>query len=327
MKLLVSGGAGFIGSAFVRKIFSNDAISDQIEKVTVIDSLTYAGSIQNLSEIQNEFGFEFVHGDIRDEVLIDRLCKTHTHVVNFAAESHVDRSIRSASEFVSTNVEGLRNILDSIKNRVDHIKFLQVSTDEVYGSISSGNWDEGEPLLPNSPYAATKAAGDLLVRSYFKTYGLNAVVTRSSNNFGPFQNREKLIPTLITNLINGKPLPIYGDGSNVRDWIHVEDNVQGIWLALTKENNSGEIYNLGGGNEISNIDLARKICEFMNISKNVIEYVDDRMGHDFRYSVNCMKAEKDLSFAPGRNFNDSLKSTIAWYQNNQRWWENSYTND
>lgn len=322
MKLLVTGGAGFIGSAFVRKLFRDSAISDQIEKVTVIDSLTYAGSIQNLSEIQNEIGFEFVRGDIRDQNLVERLCKNHSHVVNFAAESHVDRSIQSASEFVSTNVEGLRNILDCVKNRLDYVKFLQISTDEVYGSIPSGNWDEDEPLLPNSPYAATKAAGDLLVRSYFKTYGLNAVVTRSSNNFGPFQNREKLIPTLITNLINGKPLPIYGDGSNVRDWIHVDDNVNGIWLALTEERNSGEIYNLGGGNEMSNIDIARKICEFMDISKNVIEFVDDRLGHDFRYSVNCNKAEESLGFIPERNFDDSLKSTIAWYQNNQHWWGN-----
>jgi dTDP-glucose 4,6-dehydratase len=315
VRILVTGGAGFIGSNFVRRII--DGTYSGFSSVTVLDKLTYAGSLTNLSELSAD-SFEFVNGDICDSELVGRLVNEHDLVVNFAAESHVDRSINGARDFVITNVLGTHTILDAVRS--SNVKtYLQVSTDEVYGSIEKGSWPETDPLLPNSPYAATKASADLICRSYFKTLGMDIRITRCSNNYGRNQFPEKVIPLFVTNLIDNQKVPIYGSGLNVRDWLHVDDHCFGIYLALTK-GKAGEIYNIGGGTELTNIDLTKKILSLMGRDESSISYVEDRKGHDIRYSVDISKISRELGYAPQKNWEIGLKETIGWYLANEAWW-------
>jgi dTDP-glucose 4,6-dehydratase len=311
MRILVTGGAGFIGSNFV-----DMALTDQfpkISKVLVIDKLTYAGKISNLSGAAQCPNFQFIQGDICNSELVDNLVSKVDAVINFAAESHVDRSIDNSTEFIRTNVLGTQVLLDASKKYAVK-KFIQVSTDEVYGSISEGSWDENQPLLPSSPYSASKASADLLARSYFVTHGLNINITRSSNNFGPRQNSEKLIPNFVLRLIQDKKVPLYGDGMNVRDWLFVEDHCKGIYITLTK-GVPGEIYNIGGGKEITNLGITKELLKLAEKNESSIEFVKDRLGHDRRYSVNYSKLEK-IGYTPDQNFEQNLKSTFTWYQKN-----------
>ena len=318
MRLLVTGGAGFIGSNFVRRIF--DGTLSGISSVVVLDKLTYAGNEENLSVVNSQVGYRFMKGDICDEVLVTELVDSADAVVNFAAESHVDRSIASAADFVTTNVAGVQVLLDAVKASGEKKRFLQVSTDEVYGSIESGSWDENWPLLPNSPYSASKAGGELLARAYHQTHHMDIVVTRCSNNYGPFHFPEKLIPLFITNLLEGKKVPLYGNGNNVRDWLHVDDHCVGIHKVLMN-GRAGEIYNIGGGRELTNLEITNLIVESMGADKSMIEYVEDRKGHDLRYSVNWNKINHELGYEPKVKFEDGLQETIDWYRNNRAWWE------
>jgi len=317
MNLLVTGGAGFIGSNFARRVLQKTYSAD--DKIIVLDKLTYAGNTQNFSDLTHSSRFEFVCGDICDPSLVSSLVSKVDAVVNFAAESHVDRSIEDSSDFVKTNIEGVRVLLDAILKVNQNCRFLQISTDEVYGSISSGSWNENSPLLPNSPYSASKASGELLARSYFHTHGLDVVVTRCSNNYGPYHHPEKLIPLIITNLIQGKNIPIYGNGKNVRDWLHVDDHCNGIYLALSK-GSSGETYNIGGGLELTNLEVARKILNLMGMDESKIEHVPDRKGHDLRYSINWEKIKNDLGYLPMVDFDLGIFETINWYKENSSWW-------
>lgn len=315
MRILVTGGAGFIGSNYVRRIA--DGTLGGISKITVLDKLTYAGTLTNLSEVSAD-SYEFIKGDICDAELVNKLVSENDLVVNFAAESHVDRSINGAKDFVVTNVFGTQTLLDAV--RESGVKtYLQVSTDEVYGSISDGSWPETDPLLPNSPYAASKASADLICRSYFKTHGIDIRVTRCSNNYGRNQFPEKVIPLFVTNLIDNKKVPVYGSGLNVRDWLHVDDHCLGIHLALTK-GKAGEIYNIGGGTELNNLELTDKILDIMGKGRESIEYVEDRKGHDLRYSVDITKISNELGYAPQVGWEVGLKETINWYQENEAWW-------
>ena len=315
MKLLVTGGAGFIGSNFVKRVI--DGSLNGISKITILDKLTYAGTLTNLAGLPKD-SFEFVQGDICDPKLTQLLSKDADAIINFAAESHVDRSISGARDFVLTNVLGTQTLLDAA--RVASVKtFVQVSTDEVYGSISAGSWSEEAPLLPNSPYAASKASADLLVRSYHRTYGLDVRVTRCSNNYGPNQFPEKIIPLFVTNLIDGLKVPVYGNGSNARDWLHVDTHCQGIHAVLTR-GKAGEIYNIGGGTELSNMQLTHKILSLMEKDISSIEYVPDRLGHDLRYSVDITKISQQLGYRPFLNLEQGLRETVEWYQRNESWW-------
>jgi dTDP-glucose 4,6-dehydratase len=262
--------------------------------------------------------FNFIQGDICDTELVGRLVQEHDIIVNFAAESHVDRSIYGARDFVVTNVLGTQTLLDAVKNS-DVRTFLQVSTDEVYGSIENGSWPETEPLLPNSPYAASKASADLICRSYFKTHGLDIRITRCSNNYGRNQFPEKVIPLFVTNLIDNEKIPVYGSGLNVRDWLHVDDHCFGIYLAITK-GKAGEIYNIGGGTELTNLELTEKILELMGKNKSSINYVQDRMGHDLRYSVDISKISQELGYKPQVKWETGLRETLEWYLVNEAWW-------
>ncbi|MGA0986236.1 MAG: dTDP-glucose 4,6-dehydratase [Candidatus Nanopelagicales bacterium] len=319
MKILVTGGAGFIGSNFVRMALTDYLAVKDIEKLTVLDALTYAGDEENLSPVANDSRYAFVKGDIRDEELVDNLMKTHEVVVHFAAESHVDRSIEGGSEFVSTNVMGTQVLLDAARrNNVN--RFVHISTDEVYGSIDEGAWPEDHPLLPNSPYSASKAGSDLLVRAYHRTHKLDTIITRCSNNYGHYQFPEKVIPLFVTNILEGKKIPLYGQGLNIRDWLHVDDHCRGIALALTK-GRAGEIYNIGGGTELTNLELTYKIFEVMGVGEEVIERVEDRKGHDLRYSVDISKISSELGYKPEVNFDEGLKATANWYKENQNWWK------
>ena len=318
MRLLVTGGAGFIGTNFVKQVL--ETAPNAISAVTVLDKLTYAGVESNLDNFKTYANFNFVQGDICDVELVNQLVDSVDAVINFAAESHVDRSIANSGDFVSTNVSGVQVLLDAIRLVGKGQRFLQVSTDEVYGSIDEGSWDEFSPLLPNSPYSATKAGGELIARAYHQTHNIDVVVTRCSNNFGPYQFPEKVIPLFITNLILGKKIPIYGDGGNVRDWLHVDDHCRGLYKVLLN-GNSGEVYNIGGGQELSNLQLTYQILELMNASDSNLEFVEDRKGHDRRYSVDWSKIEKDLGYQPKINFQDGLKATINWYLQNDAWWK------
>jgi len=315
MRLLVTGGAGFIGSNYVRRL--SDGTLRGVSEILVLDKLTYAGNLKNLESIPRD-RFQFIHGDICDYSLMMELANKFDAVVNFAAESHVDRSINSPAVFVETNIRGTHVLLDVIKSYPEK-RLLQVSTDEVYGSIRLGSWDESSPLLPNSPYSASKAAADLLLRSYFVTFNLNALITRSSNNYGSFQHPEKFIPVIIRNLMSGRKVPLYGNGMNVRDWIHVDDNCRAIHEVLLR-GKPGEIYNIGGGNEFSNIEIIRIILNLLTMveDKN-IEMVPDRKGHDFRYSVNPDKIRQELGFIPTIDFRTGLRQTINWYKENESW--------
>jgi dTDP-glucose 4,6-dehydratase len=315
VKLLVTGGAGFIGSNFLRMVTSGEL--EGVTSLVVLDKLTYSGSLQNLDGIQKS-EFEFIEGDICNQPLVEGIMKRVDSVVNFAAESHVDRSIQSSKEFFRTNVLGTQTLIDAARQN-NVAPFLQVSTDEVYGSITHGSWDEQFPLKPNSPYAASKASGDLLVRSYVNTYGMDIRITRCSNNYGPYQFPEKIIPLFITNLMRGKKVPLYGDGSNVRDWLHVSDHCRGIHLVLM-QGKPGDIFNIGGGRELSNLELTILIMDSMGISSEHIERVADRAGHDFRYSLDISKIQKELGYKPLVAFEDGIKQTIEWYRSNQNWW-------
>jgi dTDP-glucose 4,6-dehydratase len=315
VRILVTGGAGFIGSNYVRRIA--DGTLGGISKITILDKLTYAGTLTNLSEVASD-SYEFIQGDICDSGLVGKLAKVHDLIVNFAAESHVDRSINGAKDFVVTNVLGTQTLLDAVRN--SQVKtYLQVSTDEVYGSIKSGSWPETDPLLPNSPYAASKASGDLICRAYNKTHGLDIRITRCSNNYGRNQFPEKVIPLFITNLIDGKKVPVYGTGLNVRDWLHVDDHCRGIHLALTK-GAAGEIYNIGGGTELNNLELTNLILEKMGKNEDSIEFVEDRKGHDFRYSVDTSKISDRLDYEPMVAWESGLEETVEWYRENEAWW-------
>jgi dTDP-glucose 4,6-dehydratase len=316
MRLLVTGGAGFIGSNFVRRVI--DGSLPGFSSVAVLDKLTYAGTLTNLKNLKSS-DYEFVQGDICDADLLERLLPGFDVVLNFAAESHVDRSIAGAKDFVVTNVLGIQTLLDASKKSSVQT-FIQISTDEVYGSIAKGSWPETDPLLPNSPYAASKAAGDLLARSYQKTHGMDIRITRCSNNYGPNQFPEKVIPLFVTNLIEGKKIPVYGTGMNIRDWLHVDDHCSGIYKALMR-GKAGEIYNIGGGLELTNLELTKQILSAMNKTESEIEYVQDRKGHDLRYSVDWSKAQKEIDYSPQFSFAEGLLETIDWYQENESWWK------
>ena len=319
MKLLVTGGAGFIGSNFVRMALTDKFPDFIVEQLTVLDLLTYAGDEENLKPVASDKRYKFVKGDIRDLEVAKKLMQDADQVVHFAAESHVDRSIEGGSEFVSTNVMGTQVLLDAAKS--SNIKrFVHVSTDEVYGSISEGSWPEDHPLLPNSPYSASKAGSDLLVRAYNRTHKLDTVITRCSNNYGQYQFPEKVMPLFITNIIEGKKVPLYGNGLNVRDWLHVDDHCRGIALALTK-GRAGEVYNIGGGTELTNVELTHKILKAMGVGEEFIQPVEDRKGHDLRYSVDISKINKELGYSPQVNFEEGLEQTINWYKSNEAWWK------
>jgi dTDP-glucose 4,6-dehydratase len=310
MKVLVTGGAGFIGSNFVRMAIGGHF--PEIERVTVLDNLSYAGNLENLKSVENQI--EFVEGDILDSSLVKKILSEVDSVINFAAESHVDRSIINPKIFVETNILGVQNFLDLMRLFPEK-RFLQVSTDEVYGSIAS----ETSPLQPNSPYSATKASADLLVQSYYKTFHSNVVITRCSNNYGPFQFPEKIIPSFVTRLIQKQKVGIYGDGSHKRDWLHVDDHCRGIYAAAVR-GNSGEIYNLGGGTELSNNELTERILKLTGASDSLVEFVKDRPGHDIRYSVNWSKSERCLGYSPQVEFDLGLSETVDWYKTNPKWW-------
>ena len=318
MKLLVTGGAGFIGSNFVRMALTDKFPDFNVEHLTVLDLLTYAGDEENLKPVASDKRYKFFKGDIRDLELAKKLMQDADQVVHFAAESHVDRSIEGGSEFVSTNVMGTQVLLDAAKS-LNIKRFVHVSTDEVYGSISEGSWPEDHPLLPNSPYSASKAGSDLLVRAYNRTHKLDTVITRCSNNYGQYQFPEKVMPLFITNIIEGKKVPLYGNGLNVRDWLHVDDHCRGIALALTK-GRAGEVYNIGGGTELTNVELTHKILKAMGVGEEFIQPVEDRKGHDLRYSVDISKINKELGYSPQVNFEEGLEQTINWYKNNDAWW-------
>lgn len=317
MRYFVTGGAGFIGSNYVRGLLTG-SWGTHVDSVTVFDSFTYAGNMANLAPVSADSRLCVVSGDIRNAGEIDRAIGGHDVVVHFAAESHVDRSIDSSSVFVSTNVLGTQQMLEAVM-RHEIATFIHVSTDEVYGSISEGSWDEQEPLLPNSPYAASKASSDLLARSYARTYGLDVRITRCSNNFGTYQYPEKVLPLFITNLIDGIKVPLYGDGLNVRDWLHVDDHCRGIELVV-QGGRSGEIYNIGGGTEITNLELTKLVLSEFGVGTEMIQPVADRLGHDRRYSVDWSKINRELGYTPTRSLQDDLREVIDWYRANESWW-------
>jgi len=313
MRLFITGGAGFIGSHFAKMALREH----KEDRVVIFDKLTYAGNLDNLRDLAGDPRYTFAKGDICDFSAVEKSAKGCDYIVNFAAETHVDRSIQSAGEFVRTDVLGMHALLEY--SRKTETPMLHISTDEVYGSIKSGSFTEESPFQPNSPYSASKAGGELLVRAYEKTYGLKTKVTRSSNNYGPNQHPEKLIPNFITRLIMKKKVPLYGKGQNVRDWIHVLDNCAGIDAVLRK-GKPGEAYNLGGGSERSNIDITRTLLKLFGRGEDWIEYVTDRPGHDFRYSLGCAKANA-LGWKPAIPFGEGLRSTVEWYRENEWWWK------
>jgi dTDP-glucose 4,6-dehydratase len=305
MRLLVTGGAGFIGSNFVHYV-----LEETDHEVVTLDTLTYAGRKSNLDGVLESPRHEFVEGDIRDRTLVIDLMTDANIVLNFAAESHVDRSIESTEPFVSTNVQGTRTLLDAARS-ADIDRFVQISTDEVYGEIEEGTFSEGDPLNPRNPYAATKAGADLLALSYHTTYDLPVVVTRSSNNYGPRQHPEKLIPKFIANAARGEPLPVYGDGSNVREWTYVRDNCRAVNVVM-REGSPGSIYNIGSGEELRNIEVTRLILDAVDASEGLIEFVEDRPGHDQRYALDTRRIEA-LGWEPQWSFDEGLERTVAYY--------------
>ncbi|MCA6091464.1 dTDP-glucose 4,6-dehydratase [Streptomyces sp. SCA3-4] len=315
MRLLVTGGAGFIGSHFVHGLLADPAGPSA---VTVLDALTYAGNRANLPTAQQAPRLDFVHGDIRDAALVGDLMARHDAVVHFAAESHVDRSIADGTEFTSTNVLGTQTLLEAAV-RTGVGTFVQVSTDEVYGSIATGSWTEEQPLAPNSPYAASKAAADLMALAYHRTHGLDVRITRCSNNYGPRQFPEKLIPLFTGRLLDGRTVPLYGDGGNVRDWLHVEDHCRAVRLVLDG-GRPGEVYNIGGGTELTNKELTGRLLAACGAGWDRVEHVADRKGHDARYSVDWSKIHRELGYAPAHSFDQGLAATVAWYRDHRTWW-------
>lgn len=319
MRVFVTGGAGFIGSNFIRWLLGHDSEAEVVN----FDALTYAGNLASLADVAEHSRYAFVRGDIADPEAVRAALETHAPdvVINFAAESHVDRSILDAAAFIRTNVQGTQVLLDASRG-CGVRRFCQVSTDEVYGSLGADDpaFVETTPLAPNSPYSASKAGADLLARSYYHTHGLPVVITRCSNNYGPYQFPEKFIPLFITNALDDRELPLYGDGRNVRDWIHVLDHCRGIWAAV-ESGCDGEVYNFGCDNEWANIDIARLLLEQLDKPESLIRFVKDRPGHDRRYAMGFGKAERDLGWKPEIAFDRGIAETIAWYRDNRAWWE------
>jgi len=319
VRLFVTGGAGFIGSNFVRMAILGRLPGLEDVEITVFDALTYSGTLSNLTEVKDSPRFRFIEGDIRDVVAVKAALGNHDAVVHFAAESHVDRSVDDSTIFVETNVLGTQVLLDQAL-ALTIGRFVHVSTDEVYGSIEEGSWDEHQPLLPNSPYSASKASSDLLVRSYHITHGLNTSITRCSNNYGPHHFPEKVIPLFVTNLLDGKKVPLYGDGENVRDWLHVDDHCRGIAKVLL-HGRAGEIYNIGGGTELTNKELTHLLLEATGQDESFVQRVADRKGHDRRYSVDIGKISSELGYTPQVSFEEGLAEVVQWYRDNRWWWE------
>ncbi|MEV0176336.1 dTDP-glucose 4,6-dehydratase [Streptomyces sp. NPDC050803] len=315
MNLLVTGAAGFIGSRYVRMLLASD--TPDAGHITVLDKLTYAGTLDNLQ--LDHPRLEFVQGDIRDAELVGKLMAQTDQVVHFAAESHVDRSITGAADFVLTNVVGTQTLLEAAL-RADVASFVHISTDEVYGSVESGSSAEADLLRPSSPYSASKASSDLLALAYHHTHGLDVRVSRCSNNYGPHQFPEKVIPLFVTNLLDGKQVPLYGEGLNVRDWLHVDDHCRGVELVRTK-GRPGEVYNIGGGTELSNKELTGLLLDACGADWDRVTQVEDRKGHDLRYSVDWTKARTELGYEPRHDFRTGLAETVAWYRDNRAWWE------
>lgn len=313
MNVLVTGGAGFIGSNFIKHFFSVFPEA----KITNLDKLTYAGRLENLKEVESNKNYSFIKGDICDKKIVAKAAKDSDLIINFAAESHVDRSITSPEDFIKTDVFGTFVLLEEARKK--DIGIIQISTDEVYGSINNGFFSEDSPLMPSSPYSASKAGADRLAFSYFKTYGLDVKITRSSNNFGPNQFPEKLIPLFVTNLLENKKVPVYGDGKNSRDWIFVKDNCDAI-IKVMEKGKKGETFNAGAGNEKTNLEVTEFILNELGKNKSMIEFVEDRKGHDLRYALDCTKIN-DLGFKPEHSFETALKETISWYKQNSWWWE------
>ena len=318
MRILVTGGAGFIGSHFVRAILAGDYPWLAGAGVTVLDKLTYAGNLANLEPVAGCSRLAFTVGDICDPALVAAVVPGHDAVINFAAETHVDRSISGPAEFVATNVAGVQVLLQACVSAGVR-RVVQVSTDEVYGSVASGSWPEDAPLAPNSPYSAAKAGGDLMALAYARTYGLDVRVTRCCNNYGPYQFPEKVIPLFVTNLLDGRTVPLYGDGGNVRGWIHVDDHCRGIQLVLER-GERGKVYHINGDAELSNIELTSALLEFCGASWDMVTRVEDRKGHDRRYCIDD-SALRALGYAPRTPFADGLSATVQWYRDNRRWWE------
>ena len=319
MRILVTGGAGFIGSAFVRRTLEGSHDGLMGAELVVLDALTYSGNLANLAPVADSPRLRVVHGDIRDRDTLDAVMPGIDAIVHFAAETHVDRSVRDASAFVETNVVGTQRLLDAaLAHGVGRI--VHVSTDEVYGSIDVGSWNEGWPLQPTSPYSASKAASDLIALSYHRTHGLDVAVTRCSNNYGPYHFPEKLIPLFITRLIDGGTVPLYGTGENVRDWLHVDDHCRAVALVLL-HGRAGEIYNIGGGTEMSNRELTTLLLEHTGRDWSAVEQVADRLGHDRRYSVDMAKIRAELGYEPQVPFAAGLATVVQWYRENRAWWE------
>ncbi len=317
--ILITGGAGFIGSTFVRAALSGELPGLAGARITVLDKLTYSGNRANLAPVADHPGWRLVTGDIADGDLVDTLMRGQDAVVHFAAETHVDRSIHGGGEFVRTNVLGTQVLLESaVRHRVD--RFVHVSTDEVYGSIDLGSWDESQPVAPNSPYSASKAGSDLLALAYHRTHGLAVSVTRCSNNYGPYQFPEKMVPLFVTNLLDGRPVPLYGDGRQVRDWLHVSDHCRGVALVLAG-GHPGAVYNIGGGTELTNMELTRRLLRACGVGPDRIEHVADRPGHDRRYSVDWTRIRTELGYRPQVPFDAGLAATVDWYRSHRSWWE------
>ena len=317
MRIVVTGGAGFIGSHYVRRLLTG-ASSLVPEQVVVLDKLTYAGNLANLDPVADDPRLQVTVGDICDADVLDQVLPGADVVVNFAAETHVDRSIHGPADFILTNVVGAQTLFDACLRHATP-RVVHIGTDEVYGSIESGSWTEDSPLLPNSPYSAAKASAELLVRAYHRTFDLNISSTRCSNNYGPYQFPEKVIPLFVTNLIRGRRVPLYGDGRNVRDWLHVDDHCAGIDIVVQR-GEAGAAYNIGGGEELSNVELTQEICDAMGVSwDDVVEHVPDRLGHDLRYSVDDSRL-RALGYSPKRTFAEGLAETIEWYRANESWW-------
>jgi len=322
VKLLVTGGAGFIGSNYVRRFVARDYGFDG---VTVLDSLTYAGSLDNISDLIQSGQVKFIKGDIRNYETVSSALNDISAIINFAAESHVDRSIDSSRDFMDTNIIGTQNLLDCARQQGVG-RFIQISTDEVYGSVVDDESHEDSQLLPNSPYSASKASADLVCRSYVKTHGMDIRITRCVNNYGAYQNPEKFLPLMITRLLRGKNIPIYGSGMNVREWIHVDDHCDAITSVL-EDGKSGEIYNVGSGIRMSNVDLARKVLEIMQLPESRMEFVKDRPGHDLRYALSSEKVHQTLGFVPKISIDQGIDDLITWYKDNKSWWSGKLAND
>ena len=318
MRILIAGGAGFIGSHYVRTMIGGGYPGYEHAQLTVLDKLTYAGHLANLEPVAGDPRLEFIQGDICDAEILATVVPGHDAVVNFAAESHVDRSIGGASDFVTTNVVGTQVLLQACLD-AEVPRVVQVSTDEVYGSVASGSWAEDARLDPSSPYSAAKAGGDLITGAYARTHGLNVSITRCCNNYGPYQFPEKVIPLFVTNLLDGLKVPLYGDGRNVRGWVHVDDHCRGIQLVLEK-GQPGHVYHIGGGDELSNVDLTQALLGCCGAGWDMVAYVEDRKGHDRRYSLDDSLL-RGMGYAPRIPFSDGLNATVRWYQDNRRWWE------